>query len=132
MTRRCMSFLALVLALLAVGCAQPRAPEDEAERAQAALAAVKAPSDMPFAPWLQGERERVTRERGTAQQRYQDDELACWHRFAVNDCLRDAKQQRRATLDGLRQQEIGLNALERERRTAERLRAIERKAPSDP
>ena len=40
-------------------------------------------------------------------------EKACWKRFAVNDCVSRARQQRRQTQDRLRQQELALNALER-------------------
>ncbi|MEZ5606342.1 MAG: hypothetical protein R3E52_04300 [Burkholderiaceae bacterium] len=117
----------LALALLAGGCAQsPLRPVT----ADTAATAVQAPAGQPFEPWLQAERARVAQQRAAAQQRYHDEELACWRRFAVNDCLSDAKRQRRNTLDGLRQQDLQLNALEREQRTAGRLRVIEQKAGS--
>ena len=128
MTHRSLPVLALIL--LAAGCAQGPLPAAPARHASAAL---QAPTGAPFEPWLQRERDRVAQQREAAQQRYHDDELACWRRFAVNDCLSEAKQQRRGTLDALRQQELQLNALEREQRSAARLRAIEQKAaPSAP
>jgi hypothetical protein len=96
-----MPALLALLALLAGGCAQgPAAPT-----AASAAPTLQAPAGQPFEPWLQAERERVARQREAAQQRYRDDELACWRRFAVNDCLGEAKRERRGQLDALRQQE---------------------------
>ncbi len=66
-------------------------------------------------------------ERRAAQQKFEAAELACWRRFAVNDCVRKARVERRAAVDRLRQQELLLNDLERQRRTAERLRRLEQK-----
>lgn len=117
-----------LLALLAGGCAQgPAAPA-----AASAAPTLQAPAGQPFEPWLQAERERVARQREAAQQRYRDEELACWRRFAVNDCLGEAKRERRGQLDALRRQDLQLNALERERRTAQHLRQIEQKAVPAP
>ena len=128
MTHR--SPFAFALVLLLAGCAQSPVPPAPAG---AAAAALQVPAGQPFEPWLQAERERVAQQRSAATQRYHDDELACWWRFAVHECLSEAKQQRRGTLDALRQQELQLNALEREQRSAARLRAIEQKAaPSAP
>ena len=65
--------------------------------------------------------------RSAAQQRFHDAELACWRRFAVNDCVRKARVERRTAMDQLRQEELLLNEMERQRRTAERLRQLEQK-----
>lgn len=118
----------LVLALLASSCA----PSPVAPAAAGVAPMLQAPAGQPFEPWLKAERERVARQREAAQQRYRDEELVCWRRFAVNDCLGEAKRERRGQLDVLRQQDLQLNALERERRTAQRLREIEQKAAPAP
>ena len=115
--------LILLLGALAAGCAQEPLNAD----VPASVEVLQAPADVPFGPWLQGQRDQVAQLRTTAMQRYHDEELACGHRFAVNACLGDARQQRRATLDALRQKDLALNAAEREQRTAERTRELEQK-----
>lgn len=80
--------------------------------------------DAAFAVWLTEQRDGIAQQRTAAQQRYDEQEFACWRRFAVNDCLRAARLQRRQVLDRLRQQDLRLNDAERERRTRKRLRAI--------
>lgn len=115
--------LIVALALALAGCVAPRPPVD----AGPPLTVPQGLADAPFAQWLAAQRQRIEQARGAARQRYHDDELACWRRFAVNDCLRDARLQRRQVLDALRSDEQGVNAAERERRTGERLRAIEDK-----
>ena len=117
--------LLIAAALTLAGCAAPRQPVD----AGPALAVPQGLADAPFAQWLAAQRQRIAQGRAAARQRYHDDERACWQRFAVNDCLRDARLQRRGVLDALRRDEQGVNAAERERRTGERLRAIEDKRP---
>lgn len=114
----------LAALLLAAGCAQPVAAP---ERGAAAPSPPAGLTDAAFDTWLQGERTRLAKEREAARQRHDADELACWRRFAVNDCLRDARQRRRDVLSAARRDELVLNALERERQTAARLRAIEQK-----
>ncbi|MDR0478426.1 MAG: hypothetical protein LBH31_01195, partial [Burkholderiaceae bacterium] len=69
---------------------------------------------------------RIVDGRATANERYNQDARLCWQRFAVNACLRQAHDQRRAKLDTLRQDELALNALLRQRRTAARLDEIGR------
>ena len=117
--------LIVAAALALAGCAAPRPSVD----AVPPLAAPQGLADAPFAQWLAAQRQRIEQGRAAARQRYHDDELACWQRFAVNDCLRDARLQRRAVFDMLRRDEQVVNAAERERRTGERLRAIEDKRP---
>lgn len=120
--------LASVLALSA--CARPPAPaSDGASTPSAAAAGSATMSDAQFQAWLRAERARVAQERASADQRYQAAELACWRRFAVNDCLDQAKRERRQTLDALRRQDLDMNTAERQRNAAERLREIEQKAP---
>ena len=111
--------------LLAAGCAQ-QAVQPETP----ALPPVPPPQldAAGFDAWLQGERARLADQREAARTRYAQDELACWRRFAVNDCLRQARLRQRAELQAARRDELALDALERDRKTEARLRAIEEKA----
>lgn len=74
------------------------------------------------------ERARIAAERKQVDGKFQVEEKACYGKFAVNDCLNDARSRRRAALADLRRQEISLNDAQRKRRAAERLRAVEERA----
>lgn len=102
-----------------------RAGDIEAAHALAA----EAPQGDELPKWLEGQRERITAGRTAAAQRFADQEKQCWKRFMVNACIRDASDERRATLDRLRHEELTLNDLERKRRTANRLLELEQKQP---
>ncbi|MDR2155458.1 MAG: hypothetical protein LBE78_10625 [Burkholderiaceae bacterium] len=91
------------------------------------LAAAAPPEGQPLDPWLGTERARITSERDAAYQRFEQAEKICWRRFAVNDCISRARTARRATLERLRQEDLALNAIERQRLTAARLKQLERK-----
>jgi colicin import membrane protein len=73
------------------------------------------------------ERERISAEREQAVQRYSGEEADCYQRFAVNDCLRDVRRQRRVALEELRRQEILLNDAQRAAIAAEQQRRIEQR-----
>ena len=47
-------------------------------------------------------------------------QAACWQKFAVNACLMETRRLRRQALDPLAQQDLVLNAKEREWRSAQR------------
>lgn len=106
--------------------AEQRAADAAAART---LAAGAPPDSQPeaLAPWLQAERSRIDVARQQAEQRFAAAEKACWQRFAVNACLRQARSERRAVIDRLRQQELALNEVERRRSSAERLRQLDDK-----
>ena len=114
-------FACLSLCLLLAACASPslhdeRADERAADAAAAqALAASAPPVSEALDPWLQAQRARIASERGAATRHFEEAEKACWQRFAVNDCLQQARVQRRTALDRLRQQELAINDLERQR-----------------
>jgi hypothetical protein len=74
------------------------------------------------------QRSRIAAERAQAEAVFQEKEKACYARFAVNDCLAEAKAQRRKVLADLRRQEVSLNDAQRKRRAAEHLRAIEERS----
>lgn len=68
------------------------------------------------------ERARIEADRAKAQALFEKDEANCYQRFAVNDCLREVRVRRRATLEELRRQEIVLNDADRKKRAAEQAR----------
>jgi len=80
-----------------------------------------------FGHWAQQERDRIAAEREMLERRWFDGERACYQRFAVNDCLRQARRQHRAALADLRRQEVLINDEERQRQATERLRHLEQK-----
>lgn len=104
--------------------AAQRALDVEAAHNLAADAPVGA--DLPA--WLQDQRSRIEDARQGARQRFDEQERYCWTRFAVNDCLRNASDERRLVLDRLRQEELALNDVERKQNAARRLRELERKS----
>ena len=76
------------------------------------------------------ERAQLTRQREQVQQDYERTAKACWQRFAVNDCLSQARLTRRAKTEPLRQRELELNALQRALREERRqLRLQDADAP---
>jgi hypothetical protein len=74
------------------------------------------------------QRSRIAAERAQAEAVFREKEKACYARFAVNDCLAEAKAQRRQVLADLRRQEVTLNDAQRKRKAAEHLRAIEERS----
>jgi hypothetical protein len=59
------------------------------------------------------ERAELAQQRQELQQEHDRAAKACWQRFAVNDCLAQARQARRVRTEPLRQRELELNALSR-------------------
>lgn len=68
------------------------------------------------APDVQAERSRIHADRAREEARYAQEQVACYARFAVNDCLRNERVRRRQVMDELRRQEIALNDAERQRK----------------
>ncbi len=65
-------------------------------------------------------REALNTQRQAIEAQHEARQRDCWQRFAVNDCLREARRSRHAALDPLRPKELELNAQEREWRTRQR------------
>lgn len=78
------------------------------------------------------QRARIKSERARVEAAFYAQEKACYGKFAVNDCLNEARALRREALSDLRRQEISLNDAERRRKAGERLRAIEENAKAAP
>ena len=73
----------------------------------------------------QAERSRIAAERSQAEARFAAQEVACYQIFAVSDCLKAAKSQRRERLSDLRRQDLTLNEAERKRRASDRVSGID-------
>lgn len=78
------------------------------------------------------QRSRIAAERAKAESVFREREKSCYGKFGVNDCLKEARERRRAVIADLRRQEISLNDSERKRRGIERLRANEERERKDP
>lgn len=75
---------------------------------------------------------RIKADRAQVESIFRADEKACYGKFAVNDCLNEARARRRQALADLRRQEVSLNDAERRRRAAERLRDLDERAANKP
>jgi colicin import membrane protein len=73
------------------------------------------------------ERQRIQQERLGIDQRAPAEDAACYQRFAVNDCLRAARQERRERLADLQRQELGLNRADARARAGEQLLQAEKR-----
>jgi hypothetical protein len=78
----------------------------------------------------ESERRRIQTERAREEASYQTEEAACYARFAVTDCIRQARVHRREALDKLRRQELALNEIERKRKAQAQLEQIKEKSSS--
>ncbi len=74
------------------------------------------------------EQARIASERQRIEQRFADEEAACFQKFAVTDCRDASRARRRADMADLRRQEIALNDAERKRKGAEQLQRMEQSA----
>ena len=119
--------LAAALAACSSGPSRPSGPDPADLAAAQTLVASAPPEGERLSHWLAAERHRIEAERKAAGQRFDDAEKVCWQRFAVNACLREARAERRATRARLRQEDLALNELERQRTTATRLRELDQK-----
>ena len=89
-----------------------------------AVAHAQAPEDAG------AERERIARDRAAVQALFAEREAACQTRFAVTDCVNEAKTQRREALAPLRRQAVALDDAQRQQRAAQRLEDVRNKAGS--
>lgn len=99
------------------------------------IAAAVAALALPVSAQPQDEaaqRARIAEERARAETEFEQAHKACYARFAVNDCISDARARRREQMADLRRQELALNDAERRRRGEERLRDLESRTPPQP
>ena len=86
--------------------------------APAGVTLAPAPDALPEA--ITRQRQVLAEQRSAIGQAEAAQQLLCWQKFAVNACLSDARRARRQALEPLRQQELALNAQERQWRTEQR------------
>ncbi|MDR3371822.1 hypothetical protein [Rhodoferax sp.] len=89
------------------------------------LATAQVPEQPPLPLDAQAERQRIAQERADHEAVYLQAERECYSRFAVSDCLRAARKNRRLAMDELRRQELILNDLDRQTNAQEALKRIE-------
>jgi len=76
---------------------------------------------------LDAERQRISVERAMHESAFSQAERLCYTRFAVSDCLHQARRDRRTVLDPLRRQELVLNEMERKSRALSAMNRIQEK-----
>ncbi len=106
------SLIAGAALLSASALAQPVAPLQTVEQADANLA-------------------RVTQEREAAEREFSEQEAICYEKFFVNNCLDKAKEKRRTRLSELRSMEVDANHFKRKHAVEERDRELEVRARKD-
>jgi len=74
---------------------------------------------------VNAERERIAQEREASEAIYTASERQCYSRFAVFDCLSEARKVRRVATDELRRQELVLNDMDRKNKGVEALKRIQ-------
>jgi alkylhydroperoxidase family enzyme len=89
------------------------------------LAAGQVPEQPPQALDAQAERQRIAQERADREAVFLKAERECYSRFAVSDCLRTARKDRRLAMDELRRQELVLNDMDRQTKALEALKRID-------
>ncbi|PIT71780.1 hypothetical protein [Limnohabitans sp. G3-2] len=81
--------------------------------------------------FIRVQREAIDQDRQAIMSTYEQAAKACWQKFAVNACLSDARQVRRAALEPLRQKDLVLNTQERLWRTEQRDLRLQGKQPEN-
>jgi hypothetical protein len=81
--------------------------------------------------FIRVQREAIAQDRQVVMGAYQLAAKACWQKFAVNACLSDARRERRAALEPLRQKDLVLNTQERLWRTEQRDQRLQIKQPDE-
>ena len=84
------------------------------------------PSQLPMD--VEGERRRIQAERLQEGERHTRQEVTCYARFAVTDCLLANRALRREVLDRLYKQESAIQAQERKEKAFEQLQRVLDKA----
>ena len=77
---------------------------------------------------IEAQRMVLAEEKKKVFDQFQDNAKACWQKFAVNDCLAKARQQKYQSLNPLDQREIELNTRQRALKEIERRLRLSDKA----
>jgi hypothetical protein len=78
---------------------------------------------------LDQQQQALQSERDEVSQRFDAQAKACWQRFMVNDCLQEARAQRRSALRPIEQREQALKAVRRAQAVKDRAERLEAKQP---
>lgn len=78
------------------------------------------------------QREWIARTRSAYDAQFKAQEIACYQRFAVNDCLLESRRAQREVMGDLRRQEILINDAQRKRRAAQQLLRTDEKLSAPP
>jgi hypothetical protein len=81
---------------------------------------------------LEAERTRIQSERDREEELFEKTIATCYQRFAVNDCVREAKAKRRAVLDRLLREEAFIKDAQRRQKGADQIKRLEEKAQTRP
>ncbi len=73
------------------------------------------------------ERQRLAAERAAVEARFAEREAGCQQRFAVTDCVNEAKKERRDAMAPLRRRSAELDDAQRKQRAARQVEAVHRK-----
>lgn len=121
----CVQAAQAVQAVQAVQAQIPSAsPEGESTQQPTVQSAASAPVT---ALSLAEERQQIARRKAEIEARYDSEKKACWQRFAVNDCLRRARLERRAAITPLQEREWVVLQVERDAREQVRRTRLEGK-----
>lgn len=77
---------------------------------------------------IEAQRMVLAEEKKKIFDQFHDNAKACWQKFAVNDCLAKARQQKYQSLSPLDQREIDLNTRQRALKESERRLRLSDKA----
>ena len=77
---------------------------------------------------VDAERQRIRAERAQEAERHARQEITCYARFAVTDCLLANRAQRRESLDQLQKQESAIQDKQRKEKAFEQLQRVRDKA----
>jgi hypothetical protein len=90
-----------------------------------AMAHAQPSEDVPQV--LAKERASLALKRSAILAEFESRSQDCWQRFAVNDCIRQARRLRRADLEPIRRNELQLNEQERQWRSEQRDERLQNK-----
>ena len=124
-----LSCLAACFAAWGLSCGAHAQTPDAADAQSLAPAPLASPQSVDVPAEIARQRQAVSAMREAILKSDEQRQAACWQKFAVNTCLIEARRIRRQALDPLAQQDLVLNAQEREWRSAQREQRLLGKQP---
>lgn len=80
---------------------------------------------------FEGELDRIQAVRERQEAQYEAEEVICYSKFSVTDCLHSVRGRRRMSLDLLRKQEVALRQAERRRKAEDQMARLKEKAAEE-